>query len=321
VLCGILCLLLAVLAGLLLEGSSQMRSSLAWVGHSSQVLKTANRTIGQLQQAESGERGFALTRNADFGESVESAIAEAKRSVGDLVVLTSDNPAQNARAAQIRTLVNQRADALAEIARQARAGDFAGAQASVASGRGRNLMVLVDARIGDLLNEERSLSQSRMEAAEHRLNFIRWMVLAGMPLAIAAIAFTALALIRQIRRPVDEMMTVMGQLGSGDRSARILATIQHADHLAAGQQRLAVVMGLVFHPLVDDVGADDVGTRLDDEVALPPTQSPALVGREAGGRDLEPAPCRDRHQQGSANCCGHRAHRGFRAARAVRRRG
>jgi diguanylate cyclase (GGDEF)-like protein len=241
VLCGILCLLLAVLAGLLLEGSSQMRSSLAWVGHSSQVLKTANRTIGQLQQAESGERGFALTRNADFGESVESAIAEAKRSAGDLVVLTSDNPAQNARAAQIRTLVIQRADALAEIARQARGGDFAGAQASVASGRGRNLMVLVDARIGDLLNEERSLSQSRMEAAEHRLNFIRWIVLAGIPLAIAAIAFTALALIRQIRRPVDAMMTVMGQLGSGDRSARILATMDSSEfqRLANGYNEMA----------------------------------------------------------------------------------
>jgi len=241
VLCSILCLMLAVLAGLLLDGSAQMRGSLTWVTHSAQVLKTANRALGHLQQAESGQRGFVLTRDPEFGKAVAAEIAASKRDAAELVRLTADNPAQSERSRQIRMLIEDRGAHLAESAELTRAGDFAGAQALTASGRGRNLMVLVEARVGDLLNEERALSVSRMAAVERRLNYIRWLVMIGTPLAVVAIALMAAALIRRIRRPVDAMMTVMGQLGAGDRSARIDAVMESSEfeRLAGGYNAMA----------------------------------------------------------------------------------
>ncbi|PZQ57697.1 MAG: diguanylate cyclase [Novosphingobium pentaromativorans] len=232
---------MAVLAGLLLDGSAQMRGSLTWVTHSAQVLKTANRALGHLQQAESGQRGFVLTRDPEFGKAVAAEIAASKRDAAELVRLTADNPAQSERSRQIRMLIEDRGAHLAESAELTRAGDFAGAQALTASGRGRNLMVLVEARVGDLLNEERALSVSRMAAVERRLNYIRWLVMIGTPLAVVAIALMAAALIRRIRRPVDAMMTVMGQLGAGDRSARIDAVMESSEfeRLAGGYNAMA----------------------------------------------------------------------------------
>ncbi len=241
VLCSILCLLMALLAGLLLEGASQMRSSLEWVTHSSEVLKTANRSLSHLQQAESGQRGFTLTHNPEFAEAVDAEIAATRRAASDLVSLTSDNPAQNARAKQIRTIIAQRADVIAGIMKLARAGDFTAAQTSVAKGHGRYLMQLVDARVGDLLNEERALSATRMAVVERRLNYIRWLVMLGIPATVIAIAFVAAALIRRIQKPVDEMMTVMGQLGAGDRGARVLANMDSSEfeRLAKGYNAMA----------------------------------------------------------------------------------
>ncbi|WP_404478294.1 diguanylate cyclase [Novosphingobium sp. BL-52-GroH] len=247
---------MALLAGLLLEGSSQMRGSLAWVTHSAQVLKTANRSLQHLQQAESGQRGFTLTRNPEFAEAVEAEIISARRAASDLVALTADNPVQNARARQIRVLVAERSQSLEEIADKARAGDFTGAQAATATGRGRYLMQLVDARIGDLLNEERALSISRMATVERRLNSIRWLVMIGIPLTVVTIALMAAALIRRIRQPVDEMMTVMGQLGAGDRSARVVAAMHSSEfeRLANGYNAMADELE---HAVADQVDSQE----------------------------------------------------------------
>ena len=240
-LCSILCLVLVVLAGLLLGGSMQMRSSLTWVSHSAQVLKTANRAIGHLQQAESGQRGFVLTRNAEFGETVATEISASKRDAAELVRLTADNPSQNARARNVQSLIGQRTANLEKSATLTRAGNFDAAQALTSTGNGRYLMAMAEARIDDLLVEERALSQSRMAVVEQRLNYIRWLVLAGTPLTLMLIAFMSIALIRGIRRPVDAMMTVMGQLGSGDRSARIDAKMESSEfeRLASGYNRMA----------------------------------------------------------------------------------
>ncbi|MFD1961768.1 CHASE3 domain-containing protein [Novosphingobium panipatense] len=229
VLCATICLFLAILAGLLLEGAAQTRSSLAWVTHSTQVMRTANQALLHLQQAESGERGFLLTRQPDFGETVQDEVAASRKAAADLVTLTSDNPAQSLRAKQIRLLIHQRATLLEEIAQQASNGDFTTALNAVASRRGRNLMQHVNARVGDLLAAERHLSTSRTAAVKRRLDFITWVVLIGVPLGIAAVTLLAALLVRRIRRPMEAMMTVMSQLAAGDRSARIQTAMESSE--------------------------------------------------------------------------------------------
>ena len=240
-LCLILCLLLVALAALLLDASYQMNRSLRWVTHSSQVLQTATQALTELQAAESGQRGFTLTRNPEFAAGFDAHVASAQASAARLVRLTADNPAQNSNARAIQTLTGERIDNLRTTARLARAGDFDGARASTASGRGRATMALIGARTDMFLTEERALATSRMETVDRRLNFIRLLVLGGTPIALLFIAIMAIALVRRIKGPVRAMVQVMGDLGSGDRSARIEAAMQSREfeRLAEGYNAMA----------------------------------------------------------------------------------
>lgn len=241
VLCVILSVVLAVLAGLLLDASAQMRTSLGWVAHSSQVLETGSRSLRHLQAAESGQRGFVLTQNAEFASAVPGEVAAARADAASLVALTTDNPLQSTRARQVQSLIAQRTQALNETGDLARAGNFAAARDRVASGKGRYLMMLVNARMNDLLEAERALAAERMLTVDARLDNIRWLVIFGTPISILTITFMATALIRRIRRPVDQMMEVMGLLGSGDRSARVTARMDSSEfeRLAQGYNEMA----------------------------------------------------------------------------------
>ena len=218
-----------------------MRGNLAWVTHSSQVLRTVNRSLSHLRQAESAQRAFTLTRDKAFAPPIDQEIGAAQRDAASLVRYTEDNLLQNARARQLYVLVARRARALQEVSRLARDGNFVEATAAVASGRGRNIMELIDARTDDFLNEERALLAARMLLVEQRLNFIRWVVLLGTPLTVITIALMAASLIFRIRHPVDAMMKVMSSLGAGDRSARIDVAMRSIEfeRLAAGYNAMA----------------------------------------------------------------------------------
>ena len=234
ILCGLLCAVLALLAGLLLFGSSQMRNSLEWVNHSSQVIRAAGWSLNHLQNAESSQRGFILARNADFASNIKAEITASQHEAAELVRRTGDNPMQNMRARQIKALVEERAAIVEKAVALGRAGDFTAAQEITASGRGRYVMLLVEARIRDFIGEERALSTQRMAAVNRRLDYIHWLILVGMPLTLLIIMAMGFALIRQIRRPMDAMMAVMESLGAGNRSARI-----DADMASSEFERLA----------------------------------------------------------------------------------
>ena len=252
-LCAVLCGVLVLFAGLLLDQSAQMRESLGWVAHSSEVLKTANRSLDHLRAAESGLRGFVLTHDPVFAETADAEIAAARQGAAGIVQLTQDNPSQNSRARQIRALIDDRAASLQQSAGLARKGDFAGAQANIASGRGRYLMVLVDARVGDLVEEERALAGTRMATATYRLDAIGWLVLLGTPVTMLLVLGACIVLSGRIRQPVEAMLAVMGQLGRGDRSARIDTAMRSSEfeRLAVGYNAMAGELAAAVADQVD----------------------------------------------------------------------
>lgn len=240
-LCAALAGLIVILAGALLAVTVQMHNNLGWLDHSSRVLRTANHALGSLRVAESGQRGFTLTHNPDFARAVGPALAAARRDSAELVTLTTDNGEQNERARQLQVLVNGRADTLEATANLARRGAFDQARAATAAGRGLELMQLVDAKVNDLLLDERALAGDRMAAVEQLLRVTRWLVILGTPLTLLMLALVARSLILRIRRPVGAMLAVMGDLGAGQRHARISGEMgsREFERLASGYNAMA----------------------------------------------------------------------------------
>jgi diguanylate cyclase (GGDEF)-like protein len=236
---------LGSLAGLLVDASNRSSDSLRWVIHSAAVIETMEESLSDLREAESGQRGFVLTRNPDYARSFAQRIASASRNIDRVVWLTKDNHLQHNRARAIAGLMAQRYVSLRQPLDLGRSGDFNGATKVIAGGRGRELMDAIAVRAQSFLEDERALQITRGEAAERRLTWSKRLALAGALVCALIVIVGFYLLVRSIRRPLDTMMQAMTELGSG-RKARIDTAMDSREftRLATGYNAMADRMEL-----------------------------------------------------------------------------
>jgi len=217
----IVLLALASLAGLLADASYQASQSVHWAAHSAGIIETTEAALGDLREAESGQRGFVITRDPAYARSYAERVDSAARTIARVVEQTDDNPLQHARAQEIAVLMKERSTILLQPLNLARRGDFSGAVAVIASGRGRELMDAISVRAQGFLDEERALQSTRQDAAVQRLESGKRLAILGA-IAVALVVVGSFALlVRAIRRPLATMMRAMTALGSGEQDARI----------------------------------------------------------------------------------------------------
>ncbi len=217
----IVLLALGSLAGLLADASYQASQSVHWAAHSAGIIETTEAALGDLREAESGQRGFVITRNPAYARSFAERVDSAARTIAKVVEQTDDNQLQHARAQEIASLMKERSAFLLQPLDRARRGDFSGAVAIIASGRGRELMDAISVGANGFLDEERALQTMRQDAAVQRLRSGKRLAILGA-IAVALLVVGSFALlVRAIRRPLDTMMRAMTALGSGEQEARI----------------------------------------------------------------------------------------------------
>ncbi|WP_368086082.1 diguanylate cyclase [Sphingomonas sp. OK281] len=209
------------MAGLLADASYQASQSFQWAAHSAGIIETTEAALGDLREAESGQRGFIITRNPAYARSFAVRVTSAARTIARVVQQTDDNPLQHARAQEIALLMKERSVFLLQPLDLARHGNFPGAVAVITSGRGRELMDAISVRAKGFLDEERALQTTRQDAAVQRLHSGKRLAILGA-IAVGFVVIGSFAfLIRRIRRPLETMMRAMTALGSGEQEARI----------------------------------------------------------------------------------------------------
>lgn len=212
---------LLALIWMLVDASTQTRDSFRWVTHSAEVIETMDDAVTALREAESGQRGFVLTRNAAFADTIDARLASARDAMNRLARLTADNPVQNMRARELRSLIDRRVAMLSDTLAEARRGDFDKVRGVIASGGGRDLTTMISLRTDSFLSEERALRLTRIEASDRRLAWVRHLALAGGPVIALAILSVSLLLIMRIRRPAIRIRQAMTALGEGQHEARV----------------------------------------------------------------------------------------------------
>lgn len=212
---------LASLAGVLASASHQTSESFKWVTHSAAVIETTQLSLAFLRAAESGQRGFIITRDPGYPKSFEQQLSISLRNIAHVVELTTDNPVQHARARELETLMTDRASFLRKPLDLGRQGAFAAAVQEIASGPGSGLMDEISTKARAFLDEERRLQDNRSAAAERRLRLGKELVLSGAS-AVALLVLVGFALlIRSIRRPLDTLLDAMTTLGMGAQEVRM----------------------------------------------------------------------------------------------------
>jgi len=79
-----------------------------WVFHTYEVITTAERFLGYLRDAETGQRGFLLTGNEEYLEPYHNAIKAAQTDFIYFKKLTKDNPQQQIRLNKVSVLMQQK---------------------------------------------------------------------------------------------------------------------------------------------------------------------------------------------------------------------
>ena len=102
-------LVLAVFAFLAFRFAASEREAQAWVRHTYQVMEAERRLQDDVQTAETGMRGFILSRDPSFETGFRADLARIPNDLRSLRDLTADNPLQQARASRLQKLLEARA--------------------------------------------------------------------------------------------------------------------------------------------------------------------------------------------------------------------
>ncbi|MCJ2094884.1 CHASE3 domain-containing protein [Methylobacterium sp. J-072] len=170
--------------------------------------------ITTMVDRETGLRGYLVTADPAFLAPYRSGTQAFDATLQRLRTLTSDNPAQQARIAEVETLAKRwQADiAEPEIALMGQPSTQAEARARVGAGAGRALMDAIRAKGGEIEATERTLLTARQadEADAFSTSYVATL-LSLVALLATAIA-GALLLTRLIAIPTRAMTLVMGEL-------------------------------------------------------------------------------------------------------------
>ncbi|CAM3086237.1 methyl-accepting chemotaxis protein [Methylobacterium mesophilicum] len=211
---------------------SFIQSSIGWSEHTYDVLNVNASLITTMVDRETGLRGYLVTADPAFLAPYRSGTQAFDANLQRLRTLTSDNPAQQARIAEVETLAKRWQSDIAEpeIALMGQPSTQAEARARVGGGAGRALMDAIRAKGGEIEATERTLltAQQADEADAFSTSY------AATLLSLVALLATAIAgallLTRLIAIPTRAMTRVMGELArdnldvtvpSGDRRDEI----------------------------------------------------------------------------------------------------
>jgi len=142
----------------------QLRSSSRQVIETYAILSAIQRVVVTTAEAESGQRGYLITGDAEYLRPYEAAQTRATAELRTLRQATSENPRLQPRVAELAKLVEEKFDELAVTADVRKSGDVEGAQQMVMTDAGKRSMDRIRDLADDLQAEEQTLLSARQGA-------------------------------------------------------------------------------------------------------------------------------------------------------------
>jgi PAS domain S-box-containing protein len=146
--CGIL-----ITVAVCVQGISTLYRAQERVSHVQEVRLSVERALSFAKDAETGQRGFLLTGDAQYLEPYRTALAAIDQQISQAEGLTEDDPPQHARVEEFRHLMKPKLDELAQTIEVRRSQGLVAAQQIVLTNRGKDAMDaarLAAARIDDV---------------------------------------------------------------------------------------------------------------------------------------------------------------------------
>jgi signal transduction histidine kinase len=178
-----------------------------WVNHTHEVLELLQRISFQIAQAEASVRGFVITANSRFESQYLLDRSGIDPLLSELKLKTSDNPSEQAKLAQLDSVIRERFVVLDQGIATRKTGGLQAVLALSKNNRGLVLSAQIASIIGEMRDEENRLLQERneRERASSRRAFL--VVLCAVMLAMIAVLASVFLAFRDLtrRREVDRL--------------------------------------------------------------------------------------------------------------------
>ena len=150
-------------------------------------IETAQLLFSDLQDAESGVRGYVLGQNLLHLDTYNQAIQRFPGRLSRLVEITANDPQLGERVAQVRAASQQRLAFLQSAVENMALNNREGVSQAIGSGRGKILMDEVRRQVGEFVAIERQrLEQSEAESRQSD-RFTLYVAIGGSLLALLAL--------------------------------------------------------------------------------------------------------------------------------------
>jgi len=169
------------------------------VAHAEKVLTTLEEVLSRVTEAETGERGFLITGNADYRRSYQNAVARAKETLDRLKYLTAEDSNQQARIVTLRQRVDARFDELRQAIVAEEMGGFDAAKSAVSTNHGRQLMNEMRQLVGEMQRDEQATLRIRDADSQASARVTTGTVFLGSVLGIGMVALAFFLFERELR--------------------------------------------------------------------------------------------------------------------------
>lgn len=212
-----------VFIGLVFRFHRENAAALAWDAHTKQVIAQAQLVLLGVVDAESGVRGYVVSRDTAFATPFARAGREWAGDADELGALVRDNEAQSARAAVIRDKVQSTIEWQGRLVKLMEAGAFDRAAAEVKTGEGKRRADAVRAAVNAFIAEEERLARDRGDALARSRDRLTGLLAGGCVLAVLITAAIALQFRRRVSRRFDALLETIRRAAAGKDLAPPLA--------------------------------------------------------------------------------------------------
>lgn len=208
---------------------SLTRTSYA-VAHTHVVLEHVAGLLGQLKDAETGQRGFVITGDEAYLEPYQAAVGAVARQVKELRELTADNPNQQRRIDAAQALVSAKLAELRRIIDLRRQAGLDSAVKAVLGGEGKRTMDEFRQVAEQMEREERDLLKQRADDVEATAAGARSTIVLGTLFCLLFVGAAGYVLTRSlttqiaaavqhVQRSSTELQSAANQQAAGARES------------------------------------------------------------------------------------------------------
>jgi PAS domain S-box-containing protein len=206
------------------------------VQHSEEVRSVLERALTTVVNAETGQRGYLLTRDSDYLRPYTSARTEVEHELASIRELTADNPLQQRRIDSLALISDAKLVEMNATVVLMQAGQADSALRIVMAGRGANLTLRARRLIDEMEATENDLLAQRTSIYNERARAVVLIIVIGSLLAAGLSIITMLWLRTGVKQLEDAKDTIEEQ--SEELSAELAKSQSLSDRLIASNDGL-----------------------------------------------------------------------------------